>query len=149
MIHTASPFHYNVTDVQKEMLDPAINGTVGILKAIKKNAPSVKRVVITSSFAAMLTPGKPAGSVYSEVDSCPRILRNRILTDFNPDRRTGTLSRWPKPWRLLETATEPARLLPLVRIKELNSWKLVDLSCRRKRRGTLSRTKSRTSLSQW
>lgn len=45
VIHTASPFHYNVTDMKKDLLDPAINGTTGILKAIKKGAPSVKRVV--------------------------------------------------------------------------------------------------------
>jgi nucleoside-diphosphate-sugar epimerase len=45
VIHTASPFHFNATDVKKDLLDPAINGTIGILKAIKKNAPMVKRVV--------------------------------------------------------------------------------------------------------
>lgn len=53
MIHTASPFHYNFTDPVKEILDPAINGTNGILKAVKAYVPSVKRVVITSSFAAI------------------------------------------------------------------------------------------------
>jgi len=44
-IHTASPFHFNVTDIQKQLLDPAVIGTTGILKSVKKNAPSVKRVV--------------------------------------------------------------------------------------------------------
>lgn len=45
VIHTSSPFHYNVSDVKKDLLDPAINGTTGILKAITQNAPTVKRVV--------------------------------------------------------------------------------------------------------
>ena len=45
VIHTASPFHFNITDTKKDLLDPAIIGTTGILKAIKKSAPSVKRVV--------------------------------------------------------------------------------------------------------
>ena len=45
VIHTASPVNFDVTDTQKYLLDPAINGTTGILKAIKKNAPGVKRVV--------------------------------------------------------------------------------------------------------
>lgn len=45
VIHTASPFHFNVTDIQKELLDPAYIGTTGILKSIKKSAPTVKRVV--------------------------------------------------------------------------------------------------------
>lgn len=45
VIHTASPFHFNVTDTKKDMLDPAIIGTTGVLKSIKDHAPSVKRVV--------------------------------------------------------------------------------------------------------
>lgn len=45
VIHTASPFHFNTTDVKKDLLDPAIVGTTGLLKAIKKGAPTVKRVV--------------------------------------------------------------------------------------------------------
>ncbi|KAI8293105.1 Ketoreductase azaE [Colletotrichum sp. SAR 10_98] len=54
VIHTASPFTFNVTDIQADLLDPAINGTTGILRAIKNGAPSVKRVVITSSFGSMM-----------------------------------------------------------------------------------------------
>lgn len=49
----------------KDFLDPAIKGTTGILKAIKSYAPSVKRVVITSSYAAIVNvKGHP--KVYSE-----------------------------------------------------------------------------------
>jgi len=65
VVHTASPFHYNITDRKKDLLDPAIIGTTGILKAIKANAPSVKRVAITSSFAAIVNP-KSHPKVYSE-----------------------------------------------------------------------------------
>lgn len=52
VIHTASPFHFNVTDVKKDMLDPAIIGTTGILKVIKKSAPTVKRVVRTHNLVS-------------------------------------------------------------------------------------------------
>lgn len=45
VIHSASPFHFNVMDTKKDLLDPAVIGTTNILKAIKKNAPTVKRVV--------------------------------------------------------------------------------------------------------
>lgn len=45
VIHTASPFHFNATDIQKELLDPAVIGTTSILQSIKKSAPTVKRVV--------------------------------------------------------------------------------------------------------
>lgn len=54
VVHTASPFHYNATDLKRDMIDPAIQGTTEILRAVKVHAPSVKRVVITSSFAAVL-----------------------------------------------------------------------------------------------
>ncbi|KAK3724080.1 methylglyoxal reductase (NADPH-dependent) gre2 [Vermiconidia calcicola] len=73
VIHTASPFHFNVTDVQKDLLDPAIIGTTGILKSIKKSAPSVKRVVITSSFASIIDTSKGGWPehTYSESDWNP------------------------------------------------------------------------------
>ncbi|PSN60796.1 NADPH-dependent methylglyoxal reductase-like protein GRE2 [Corynespora cassiicola Philippines] len=73
VIHTASPFHFNVTDVQKDLLDPAINGTTGILKAIVSKAPQVKRVVITSSFGSMMDRSKGfwPEHTYSDADWCP------------------------------------------------------------------------------
>lgn len=52
-LHTASPFHFNVTDVEKDLLLPATEGTKNALKAIKKYGPQVKRVVVTSSYAAV------------------------------------------------------------------------------------------------
>lgn len=58
VIHTASPFQLNVKDVKKTFLDPAINGTKGVLEAVKKYAPSVKKVIITSSFAAIIDVNK-------------------------------------------------------------------------------------------
>ena len=45
IIHTASPFHFNVTDIKKDLLNPAVIGTTGILESAKKHAPTVKRVV--------------------------------------------------------------------------------------------------------
>lgn len=74
VLHTASPFHFNVTDVKKDLLDPAVIGTTGILRSIKKSAPTVKRVVITSSFAAIIDatlPNNGVGHVYTEEDWNP------------------------------------------------------------------------------
>lgn len=56
VIHTASPYSFKVDDPVKDFLDPAIKGTTGILKSIKAHGPSVKRVVITSSSAAIINP---------------------------------------------------------------------------------------------
>ncbi|KFZ20141.1 hypothetical protein V502_03337 [Pseudogymnoascus sp. VKM F-4520 (FW-2644)] len=83
VIHTASPFHFNVTDTKKDLLDPAINGTTGILKAIKKSAPTVKHVVITSSFAAILNGSKLPNwpeHTYTEEDWNP-ITEEQALTN--------------------------------------------------------------------
>jgi nucleoside-diphosphate-sugar epimerase len=48
VIHTASPFHFNIED-PKDFLDPAVKGTIGLLNAIKKGASTVKRVVSKQS----------------------------------------------------------------------------------------------------
>lgn len=53
ILHTASPFFLNPENPQKEILDPAINGTRGILEAAQKYGPEVEHVVITSSNAAI------------------------------------------------------------------------------------------------
>ncbi|GJN74193.1 methylglyoxal reductase (NADPH-dependent) gre2 [Purpureocillium lilacinum] len=55
VMHTASPFHFKWTDAQTELIDPALVGTTSILRAVHRSAPSVRRVVVTSSFAAVLT----------------------------------------------------------------------------------------------
>ena len=52
--HTASPFITNVKNPQKELIDPAVKGTENVLMSAKESS-SVKRVVITSSCAAMYT----------------------------------------------------------------------------------------------
>ncbi|KAI9673477.1 MAG: methylglyoxal reductase (NADPH-dependent) gre2 [Caeruleum heppii] len=85
VIHTASPFHFNVQDVKKDLLDPAIIGTTGILKAIKKNAPEVRKVVITSSFASIIdgNKGTRPGYVYSEKDWNPITQEEAVLNPSN------------------------------------------------------------------
>jgi len=62
--HTASPFHMNA-DEPSDVIDPAVAGTVGILKSALKTGTSVKRVVITSSIAAVQNL-KPEGGVFNE-----------------------------------------------------------------------------------
>ncbi|KAJ1306077.1 hypothetical protein OPQ81_010789 [Rhizoctonia solani] len=73
VLHTSSPFVFKVTDVTKDLLDPAILGTIGILKSIKAHAPTVKRVVITSSIVSIIdrSKGDRPGYAYSEKDWNP------------------------------------------------------------------------------
>jgi nucleoside-diphosphate-sugar epimerase len=54
VIHTASPFRIDVADPQAELVDPAVNGAANVLESANATA-SVKRVVLTSSCAAIYT----------------------------------------------------------------------------------------------
>ncbi len=52
VIHTASPYLLDVDDPQRDLVEPAVRGTLSILEACI-SAPGLKRVVITSSGAAI------------------------------------------------------------------------------------------------
>ena len=52
--HTASPFAVSVENPQRDLIDPAVKGTENVLESATK-VSSVKRVVITSSCAAICT----------------------------------------------------------------------------------------------
>jgi len=62
VFHIASPVLFSVTDPQAELIDPAVKGTINVLRSCAK-VSSVKRVILTSSMAAvaynrnMLIPG--------------------------------------------------------------------------------------------
>ncbi|KAK7705509.1 hypothetical protein SLS57_010043 [Botryosphaeria dothidea] len=60
VIHIASPFTYNTTNNEKELVLPAINGVKALLSAASKN-PSIQRIVLTSSFAAVVDIARTAG----------------------------------------------------------------------------------------
>ncbi|CAG7993342.1 unnamed protein product [Penicillium salamii] len=65
VIHSASPFIYGHSDAEREILQPAIEGSLQILKSVLRWAPSVKQVVLTSSLASMV--GDPsANGVFNE-----------------------------------------------------------------------------------
>lgn len=68
VIHTASPYFLNPQDPQRDFLDPAMKGTTGLLTSVKEFAPTVKRIVFTSSSAAVLNPEgeKHHDTVYDE-----------------------------------------------------------------------------------
>lgn len=67
--HTASPFIQSVKNPQTELIDPAVYGTMNVLNSANET-PSVKRIVLTSSCAAMYTDAV-------EINAIP----NRCLTE--------------------------------------------------------------------
>ncbi|GMN26251.1 hypothetical protein TIFTF001_001238 [Ficus carica] len=58
VFHTASPVYSHANDPEAELLEPALKGTLNVLKSCAKS-PSVRLVVLTSSAAAVLINGKP------------------------------------------------------------------------------------------
>nr|AUI41114.1 4-hydroxyphenylacetaldehyde reductase 2 [Rhodiola rosea] len=58
VFHTASPVLVNVTDPQAELIDPAVNGTLNVLRSCSE-VPSIKRIVVTSSISSVVFNGKP------------------------------------------------------------------------------------------
>lgn len=65
VLHTASPYILQVDDPQRDLVDPAVNGTMSVLHSAAET-PSVKRIVLTSSFAAVSNGGRD--EPYSEAD---------------------------------------------------------------------------------
>ena len=52
VLHTASPYVLTVADPQRDLVDPAVQGTQHVLRSCAKTS-SVRRVVLTSSMAAV------------------------------------------------------------------------------------------------
>ncbi|KAJ5111613.1 methylglyoxal reductase (NADPH-dependent) gre2 [Penicillium argentinense] len=95
VMHTASPFRYSITDIQQELLDPAIIGTIALLRAAQKNAPSIQKVIVTSSFASIINSYKAncwVDHIYSEEDWNPIIPSDAHLNPLNGYRASKTFA---------------------------------------------------------
>lgn len=73
VIHTASPFTFAIQDNVRDLLTPAIEGSIAILEAVKRYGSKVRQVVSTSSFAAVMDPmqGLRPGYTYTVEDWAP------------------------------------------------------------------------------
>ena len=52
VFHTASPFQLQVNDPQKDLVEPALKGTLNVLESAKK--AGITKVIVTSSIAAVV-----------------------------------------------------------------------------------------------
>lgn len=77
--HVASPLILDPPDLEKDLLQPAIRGTVGLLESANKSN-TVKSVVVTSSFAAAFDPfkGWDSNYTYSSKDWNPLTYENAV-----------------------------------------------------------------------
>ncbi|KAF6750714.1 D-lactaldehyde dehydrogenase [Ephemerocybe angulata] len=68
VVHSASPLpNTSFTDPQ-DMIQPAVDGTVGVLKSALHSSSKLKRIVITSSVATMWSLRSPGARTFSEDD---------------------------------------------------------------------------------
>ncbi|CAF0972570.1 unnamed protein product [Rotaria sordida] len=138
IIHVASPFHLKFTDPEKDLILPAIKGTLGVLQAAhkynKNNENKIKRVVITSSFASIFDPSKGyrPGYSYSEKDWSPITYeqgvaaKNEPMTTYRASKVCAERAAWEfidkeKPSFTIATICEPMVFGP-----RLNGFKSLD-----------------------
>ncbi|KAL6563754.1 hypothetical protein OROGR_002713 [Orobanche gracilis] len=86
VFHTASPFYHAVKDPQAELIDPALKGTLNVLRSVAKT-PSVKRVVLTSSIASVAYNDTPRGpetvideTWWSDAEWCRQVKKWYVLS---------------------------------------------------------------------
>ncbi len=100
--HTASPFITVVKDPQKELIDPAVHGTENVLLSANE-VESVKRVVVTSSCAAIYTDAidtvnAPGGKITEEV------WNTTASIDYQPYNLSKTMAE-KKAWEIEKKQT--------------------------------------------
>lgn len=67
VVHAASTVQLSAKDPQREIVDLAVEGTRNVLESVRK-AGTVRRVVQTSSVAAIIDPDEPEGHLFTEAD---------------------------------------------------------------------------------
>ena len=66
IVHTASPFPIVNPKHENELIGPAVNGTMAVMRAAAEN--KVKRVVITSSIASIMVNADPKKTHFTTAD---------------------------------------------------------------------------------
>ncbi len=103
VFHTASPFITDIKDPQKDLIDPAVKGTQNVLETAN-NTPSVKRVVVTSSCAAIYTDAidcqnAPNGTLTEDLWNTTASL------EYQPYSYSKTLAE-QKAWEMAEAQSQ-------------------------------------------
>jgi len=101
--HTASPFTLDVKDPEKELITPAVEGTENVLNSAKE-VSSVKRVVVTSSCAAIYTDAidsvnAPGGRLTEDV------WNTTASVEYQPYSLSKTLAE-KKAWEVSESQNQ-------------------------------------------
>lgn len=107
VVHTASPFPLTQPDDADEIIAPARDGTLRVLRAATKGA--VARVVLTSSTVAVFYPsGRPIGHVYSEED-----FTDETRPDLTPYFKSKTIAE-KAAWDFIESTPAAPELVAIL-----------------------------------
>lgn len=108
VFHTASPFvMWNITDPQAQLIQPAKRGTLNVLESVER-VPSVKRVVLTTSVAA----------IFGDNCDCAKAT-NGVLTEANWNESS---SEDRNPYSYSKTVAEQ---VAWEAVEKQNRWDLV------------------------
>lgn len=107
IIHVASPFTLRFKDPQKELIDPALNGTKNVLNAASRSG-TVKKIVLTSSVAA----------VHGDTID----MKEKGLSEFNEDQYNESSSPSHQPYSYSKVIAEKEAWKVY---KSQDKWKLV------------------------
>lgn len=143
--HMQQPLSYDTKDNEKELIIPAINGVKAIMSAAASE-PSVKRVVLTSSFASVMNADRkaPPYFTYTGDDWNPLTYAESIAPDtpafiaYRGSKLFAEKAAWDfvaenKPGFSLVTLCPPMTFGPIVhpisKVEELNEsnsmlWKI-------------------------
>ncbi|POR35614.1 Putative uncharacterized oxidoreductase [Tolypocladium paradoxum] len=103
IIHTASPVTFKVDDVQKDLIEPAVHGTLGLLQSAQKlGGPRLKRVVLLGSAVSVLDSFEEEGVKgrdYTEEDWNPvtaevAIERQDAVLGYNASKKLAEKAAW-------------------------------------------------------
>lgn len=100
VFHTASPFQTVVKDPEKDLIEPAVRGTENVLSTVSKT-PSVKRVVLTSSCAAIYSDNTDSNGKALDEDTWNR----ESSLEHNPYSLSKTLAE-QKAWTIAGSQTQ-------------------------------------------
>ena len=77
VFHSASPFFFQTSNPEQELLEPAITGTRNVLQSCLKAGSQLRRVVVTSSIASVMLRAPQPDHTFTEADwSDEELLRN-------------------------------------------------------------------------
>jgi len=106
VVHTASPFPVTQPDDPDDLIAPARDGTLRVLRSATKAAAA--RVVLTSSAVAIFYPsGRPVGHIYSEED-----FTDETRSDLTPYFKSKTIAE-KAAWDFIESTPGAPELVAI------------------------------------